>query len=91
MSPFFATRFLPCDLGDGVGAFGVITSRLSVRDADFRRDHPILDGVDDPPVIPRRRLRQKTRIADVVGREASPAPCKGNGCSCPAFQRIPGG
>ena len=47
-SPLFATRFLPCDLGDGVGAFGIITSRLSVRDADFRRDHPLLDGVDDP-------------------------------------------
>ena len=47
-------------LGSGTGAGQVIHARLLASRFGVERDHPLFEGVDDPPVFPGRRLTRET-------------------------------
>ena len=70
----FARRFSPWDLGTGEG-LGLLSHTLTVQCSGADEGHHSLpEEVNDRPKEVRRRLRGKTPIHQVDGREASPPP-----------------
>ena len=51
----------------------VLFNKLSISGGGIRGPHPLLGGVNDDPVLHRRRLVRKTLIGDIGAREASPS------------------
>ena len=70
----FAGKIPPWNLGSGDG-FARLSHKLSVQGGGVGEGHHSPpEEVNDRPIKVRRRLRGKTPIHQVVGREASPPP-----------------
>ena len=57
----------------GCGAWLVLFNMLSISGGGTRGPHPLFGGVNDDPVLHRRRLVRQTLIGDMGAREASPS------------------